>query len=188
MANKKGLFGILNDGSGAGVGIDLANPGTTLGSAIDNTIASPAFVDSSGVLVFPQLNADGALVVSTEGAGTCFDDYAKVTGSTSFQDLGSVTTGLSVGEVYNKFESSISSMTEACIQLIHVDDAAGTPVETVLWEAFIGPGQYSYCCKKDCLQYDTTGGTGDQHFKLQGKLLEATGAEIAGCLGFVEKA
>ena len=187
MANKKGLFGILNDGAGAGVGVDLANPDTTLGSAIDNTIASPAFINSSGVLVFPQLNPDGAILVSTEGAGTCYDAYAKVTGSDNFQDLGTVT-ALTIGEVYKDFNISISAMTEACVQLVHVDDAAGTPVVTVMAEFMVGPGQYSYCCQLHCLDRDLTGGTGVQEIKLRAKLLENTGSEIAGWLGFIEQA
>jgi len=187
MANKKGLFAILNDGAGAGTGVDLANPDTTLGSAIDNTMATPSFINSSGVLVFPQLNDDGAILVSTEGAGTCISNYAKVTGSTSFQDLGN-NTALSIGEIYKDFEWSVSSMTEACIQVVYVDDAAGTPVETVLVEFFVGPGQYSYCCNIHCLEQDTTSGTGVQEIKLQAKLLDATGSEIAGLLSITQAA
>lgn len=187
MANKKGLFAILSDGTGAGVAPDNANPDTTLGSAITNTIASPAFINSSGVLVFPQLNPDGAILVSTEGAGTCYDGYAKVTGTTSFQDLGAVT-GLTIGETYSQFNFSISAATEACIQLVRVDDSAGTPIETVMAEFMVGPGQYSYTARLHCLDADLTGGTGVQDIKLKGKLLESTGAEIMGWLGFIENA
>jgi hypothetical protein len=186
MANKKGLFGILNDGNGAGVGVDLANPGTTLGSAVDNTVASPAFVDNTGVLTFPQLNSDGTIPVQIGAGGTCISAFAKVTGSTSFQDLGTIVA--TIGKTYSAIEFTAAAMTEACIQLVYVDDVAGTPTETVLSEVMVGPGQYTASINMACLQVDTTGGTGTQHIKLKGLLLEATGAEIAGTIAAKESA
>lgn len=180
MSKKKGLFAILNDGNGAGVGIDLVNPDTTLGSAIDNTLAAPSFIDSSGVLVFPQLDSEGKLPVTFDTSGVCLYNSAKVIGSTSFQDLGSVSA--QVDKMYTQFNVSISAMTEACIRLIYDDN--GT--EEVLAEYMLGPGQYSYCCKHDCLEKDTSGKIGTQVFKLQGKLLESTGSEISGFVSFKE--
>jgi hypothetical protein len=173
MANKKGLFGILNDGNGAGVGVDLANPGTTLGSAIDNTIASPAFVDNSGVLTFPQLNSDGSIPVSVGAAGVCKSGHAKVTGTTAFQDLGSIT-GVN-SKTYTNIEGTVSAMTEACVQLVLDDNGA----ETVLNEMMLGPGQYSFEFDLECLEV-ATGATGAQAIKLKGLLLESTGSEISG--------
>ena len=176
MSNKKGLFGILNDGAGAGVGITKAIPGTTLGSAITSTMASPAFVNSSGVLVFPQLNAAGQILVSLDTAGQCIHAKGKVTGSTSFQDVATITAALA--KLYDKIGFTVSSMTECDWELVYVDDAAGTPVETILAYFDTGPGQYSYCCHLDCVEVDTTAGTAVQKILIRGKLLEASGSEI----------
>lgn len=186
MANKKGLFGILNDGAGAGVGITLANPDTTLGSAISATVASPAFINAAGVLVFPQLNADGAILVSTEETGDCHYAQGKVTGSTSFQDV-AVFTG-ALNKEYMDIGFVASSMTECDWEVVYIDDAAGTPVETILAQFDTGPGQYSFCCEMRCVEVDTSAGTGVQKILVRGKLLEATGSEIMSTLWLHERA
>ena len=174
--NKKGLFGIVNSGSGDGLGLTKVIPGTTLGSAVAVTAAMPAFVNSSGVLVFPQLNASGQIQVSSEQVGDCAYAAGSLTGSTSFQDVASFTGALS--KVYNAFEFSVNSATECDWELVYVDDAAGTPVETILGYADTGPGQYSYSWDMHCVEIDTTGGTGVQKFLIRGKLYEATGSLI----------
>lgn len=184
MSNKKGLFGILNDGAGAGVGITKAIPGTTLGSAITSTMASPAFVNSAGVLVFPQLNADGTIAVSTEAPGDCYYSTAKVTGSTSWQTVTDFTAALN--KTYHGFEVVLSSMTECDWELVYVDDAAGTPVETILAYFDTGPGQYTVLGETHCIEKSTSGGTGVQKFLIRGKLLEATGSEISATIAFHE--
>ena len=184
MANKKGLFGVINDGAGAGLGITKAIPGTTLGSAIAVTAACPAFVNSSGVLVFPQLNSSGQIQVTTDQAGDCHYDTGSLTGSTAFQTVASFTGALI--KVYNAFEWSVNSMTECDWEIVYIDDAAGTPVETILAYADTGPGQYSYCCHLHCIEVDTTAGTGVQQFIIRAKLLEATGALVQATLAFTE--
>jgi hypothetical protein len=184
MANKKGLFGVINDGAGAGLGITKAIPGTTLGTAITVTAACPAFVNSAGVLVFPQLNASGQIQVTSEQAGDCHYAPGSVTGSTSFQTVASFTGALA--KVYNAFEWTINSMTECDWELVYINDTAGTPIETILAYADTGPGQYSYCCHMHCIEVDTTAGTGVQTFRLRGKLLEATGSLIQATLAFTE--
>jgi hypothetical protein len=184
--NKKGLFGILDDGAGAGKGITLANPDTTLGSAIAATVASPAFINSSGVLVFPQLDAEGRIRVTFDGAGECHDAYDKLIGSTSYQDVAEFTGALS--KLYDRIGFSVSSATECDWELVYIDDAAAmTPVETVLSHFMTGPGQYSYGIDSlACVEVDTSAGTGVQKIVLRGKLLEATGSEIAATLWLKE--
>lgn len=184
--NKKGLFGILNDGAGAGVGITLANPDTTLGSAIAATVASPAFINSAGVLVFPQLDAEGRIRVTMDGAGECNDAYGALVGSTSFQDVASFTAALS--KLYDRIGFSVCSATECDWELVYIDDAAGmTPVETVISSWMTGPGQYSYGLDSlACVEVDTSAGTGVQEIVIRGKLLEATGSEIQATLWLKE--
>lgn len=182
--NKKGLFGVINDGAGAGLGMTKAIPGTTLGSAIAVTAACPAFVNSSGVLVFPQLNSSGQILVSMEDPGDCHYAAGSVVGSTSFQDVADFTGALS--KYYNAFQAVVSSATECDWELVYIDDAAGTPVESILAYFETGPGQYTVCCEVHCIEIDTSGGTGVQKFVLRGKLLESTGSNINATLAFQE--
>lgn len=185
MANKKGLFGIINNGSGDGVGITKAVPGTTLGSAIAITMATPCFVNSAGVLVFPQLDAEGRIRVTSDSAGDCYYGKGKLTGSTSWQDVADFTAAL--GKLYTKFGFVVSSMTECDWELVYVDDASGTPTETVIGAWDTGPGQYSFSiADMNCVEQSTVGQTGVQKFLIRGKLLEATGSEIAATLWFHE--
>lgn len=184
MANKKGLFGILNDGAGAGLGITRADPDVTLGSAITHTIATPCFVNAAGVLVFPQLSGDGAIPVTLDATGVCFDNASEIVGSTSFQTVATITGALL--KRYKDFELVSASMTECDWELVYTDDAGGTPVETVKARWDTGPGQYSFCCMLKCIDVDTTAGTGVQNFKIRGKLLEATGSNISATLAFHE--
>jgi len=180
MANKKGAFGIINDGAGAGLAITKAIPGTTLGSAIAVTAATPAFVNSSGVLVFPQLNPQGQIQVTLDSAGECNHVTGKVTGSTSFQNVASFTGALL--KLYDKLGVVVMSMTECDWELVYINDAAGTPVETILAYFDTGPGQYTFTVSADCIEVDTTAGTGVQKLLVRGKLLEATGSEISATL------
>lgn len=183
--NKKGLFGILNDGNGAGVGIDKVNPDTTLGSAVNSTLAAPCFINSSGVLVFPQLDAEGRIRVTLDGAGDCDYSYGDAIGSTSFQNIASKTLALS--KLYEQIGFSVSSATECDWELVHVNDEAGTPVETILAAFMTGPGQYSYGIDSlHCVDVNTTGGTGVQKLYLRGKLLDATGSELKATMWFKE--
>jgi hypothetical protein len=177
MSNKKGLFGILNDGAGAGVGVDKANPDTTLGSAINSTIATPCFINSSGVLVFPQLEADGSIKVSLSNtSGACYSNHNKITGGTNFANV--AVQGLSNNTVYDHIGFIAASMTECDWELVFIYNYGTTNDEIMLARFDTGPGQYTVCCDNECLTQDTTGYAGNKVIALRGKLLEATGSEI----------
>ena len=183
MANKKGLFGILNDGNGAGLGITLCDPDSTEGTDISATIASPAFVNDDGVLVFPALDALGRIPVVLT-ASNCYFDYGKVTGSTSFQAVAVIVGALL--KKYGDFEFVAASMTECDWELVYIDNVGGTPVETILAAWDTGPGQYTVHVELSCVNVDTTTGTGIQNLVIRGKLLEATGSEISATLAMRE--
>lgn len=184
MACLKGLFGIVNDGSGNGEGLTKVIPGTTLGTAVTTTGAMPAFVNDSGVLVFPQLDSGGNIPVTLDGSGVCDHESGTLVGSTSNQDVVTITGALS--KIYNKIGVSIASSTEACWELVHIDDVGVTDTETVLGYFTTGPGQYSYCCELSCVMVDTAAGTGVQEFVLRGLLGEATGSDIKGTVWLTE--
>lgn len=183
MANCKGLFGIIDSGSGTGNGITKAIPGTTAGSAIAITMATPVFVDDDGKLVFPALDALGRVQVALT-PGNCTFDYGQVTGSTSFQDVAVLIAALL--KKYGEFEFVASSMTECDWELVYIDDAGGTPVETILAAWDTGPGQYTVNVELSSVNVDTTSGTGVQNFVIRGKLLEATGSLLSATLGVYE--
>jgi len=184
MSCLKGLFGIINDGLGNGLGLTKVIPGTTLGTAVTVTGAMPTFVNSSGVLVFPQLDSGGNIPVTLDGSGTC--DYAQgsLVGSTSNQDVSTFTGALT--KVYNAIGFQVASSTEACWELLHVDDAGVGDTETILARFKTGPGQYSFCCEMHCVEFDTTGLTGTQEFRIRGLLGEATGSDLDATLWLTE--
>jgi hypothetical protein len=120
-----------------------------------------------------------------DGAGECNYAYGKVVGSTSYQDVAEFTGALS--KLYDRIGFSVSSATECDWELVYIDDASGTPVETVLAHFMTGPGQYSYGIDSlACVEVDTSAGTGVQKIVIRGDLLEATGSEIAATLWLKE--
>ena len=171
MADCKPLFKTLDDGTGQGSAAHKVLEGDSPSSK--NGSIGFSFKDSSGNLILPQLTAAGAIVVDTEGQnGVCKHAYAEdVNGNLSFVDLASITGQLN--KKYNMFEVAVSSTLETIYQLVHIDDDGGaSPTETVLASFIVGPGQYSICCKLDCQEVDTTGGTGVQTLKIKGKNLD----------------
>lgn len=129
-----------------------------------------SFKDSSGNVVLPQLDSSGRIPVTTDDSGICLSARGEdATGSLTFVDIATITAALT--KVYRKIGFNVSSTRSTHFQLVHVDDSGGTPAETVLADAIVGPGQYSHCCELECTTYDTTGGTGVQEFKLKGKNL-----------------
>ena len=170
MAECKPLFHPLDDGTGQGIAAHKVIEGDA--AAGKNAQIAFAFKDSSGNVVLPQLSAQGKILVDTESQnGVCKSAYAEdVNGNTAFVDLASITGQLN--KKYNRFEVMVSSTHESLFQLVHVDDDGGvSPTETVLATYIVGPGQYTICCKLDCKEVDTTGGTGTQTLKIKGKNL-----------------
>jgi hypothetical protein len=155
----------------SGIGQALAKVLTGDSPAAKNGLIGFAFRDSSGNVVLPQLSSSGALPVDTDGGGPCRTAKGEHAGSTSFVDVTGCEVTINGGIEASSIEADVSCFRDTIFQIVYVDDAGGTPVETVIAEALCGPGQYSYKMGGKCLIQDVSGGTGVQKLKVKGKNL-----------------
>ena len=146
--------------------------------------------DNNGDPAYLCLDANGALIVSDSSTpGTCVKtpyaciDLTETAGVSNDVDIGEVT--IATGEQFNCFEFSTSSNVDAVWTLVYIDDADGTPAETQLFQYITGPGAPNYCCKLNCLELDTTGGTGTQKVVIRAKAIDPDCLGPAlGCVSF----
>lgn len=172
MADLREVFPILAD-SVTGAGEPAISRIEGEASAAIEGLIGFSFKDSSGNVILPQLTSEGKVPVDTEGfGGTCKSDYGTNAGSGTAVDIATLDeTVISLSQVYDRFEVMGSCLRSTLWQVVHIDDANGTPAEAVLLAFRTGPGQFSFCCKMECLELDTTGGTGDQNIVLRGQNL-----------------
>jgi hypothetical protein len=167
MADVQEVFRILKDGSDNGTATDLAIDATTAAAALQGLVGF-AFKDSTGKVILPQLTADGKLPVDTEAfGGTCRNAKGEHAGSTSLVDVTGAEITITGGVSANQIEATVSCLRTALFQIVYVDDADVTPVETVISECLVGAGQYSFKMGGRCLVQDVSGGTGTQKIKLK---------------------
>jgi hypothetical protein len=168
MADPRELFPILDDGAGAGAVPHKMEEGDDPSSK--NGLIGFSFKDNSGNVVLPQLDSSGRVPVTSEATGTCKDANGELAaGSTSLVDITNAEIDLSLTKLYTKIEAIVSCLHASLFQIVYVDDAEGTPVEEILAECVVGPGHYSFKMGMDCLELDTSGGTGTQKLKIKGK-------------------
>lgn len=141
----------------------------------------PTAKDINGDPQLICLDADGRVPVTSEAPGTCFHtDYAcfdltETAGTPNEIQIGEVT--INVTKVYKCFEANVSANVDTLWTLKYVDDADGTPAETTLFQWITNPASPNYCCKIECIDLDTTGGTGTQKLRLCATAISAD------CLG-----
>ena len=167
MVDEAELFNTLDDG-GAGAAPKKMQEGDSPVSA--NGSIGFSFKDSSGNVVLPQLDASGRVPVTPDAPGTCY--YANgelAAGSLTLADITNAVTTLVLEKSYSKIGAFASCLQASLFQIVHVDDAGGTPVETVLGEFIVGPGQYSFQAFLECFILSTFGNTGTQELKLKGQ-------------------
>ena len=159
MVDPEELFNTLDDG-GAGAAPKKMQEGDSPSAA--NGAIGFAFKDSSGNVVLPQLNAAGQIPTTETTAGTCL--YANgelAAGNLALTDVTNAQIILTVAKTYIEIGGAVSCRHASLFQWVHVDDSGGvTPVETVIAEIIVGPGQYSIFNSIECFILDTTGGTG----------------------------
>jgi len=176
MADVREVFPILQDaGTGAGEGaISRVEGEAAAGQA---GLIGFSFKDASGNVVLAQLNSAGALPVA-QSIRNCKHAFGTNAGSTSVIDLATLDeTEISAEKVYDNLELTFSCYREALCYLVYIDDANGTPVETVVSPTWrVGPGSYTIDLKLECLEISTVGGTGDQNIVLRAQNLNAGGA------------
>ena len=167
MVDEAELFNTLDDG-GAGAAPKKMQEGDSPATA--NGSIGFSFKDSSGNVVLPQLDASGRIPVTPDAPGVCY--YANgelAAGSLTLADITNASATLVLEKSYSKIGFIASCLQTSLFQIVHVDDAAGTPVETVLGEAIVGPGQFTVCCELHCFILSTVGNTGVQELKIKGQ-------------------
>ena len=158
MADVKEPFSTLDDGSG--VGVTLAKRVEGDAAASENGAIGFAFKDSSGNVVLPALDAAGNLPVAFMDKPKKSAKGELAAGSLSLVLVTGASVVLTANKVYTNLALMVSCRSDSLFQLVHVDDSAGTPVETVVAEALVGAGQYSFHALLPDFVLDTTGGTG----------------------------
>jgi hypothetical protein len=169
MADVREVFNILaDDTTGAGEAAISRIEGEA--AASKQGLIGFSFKDFNGNVVLPQLTPSGAVVVSTEGAaGDCLRGRGILTGTATLTEIPSVSITLTIAKVYSEIAVVVSCLRESLFQIIYIDDAGGTPVETILEEIIVGAGQYTVQTDLHCLELDTTGGTGVQKLTIKAK-------------------
>lgn len=156
MADLQPTFNVLED-SATGGGLPLHK--LLEGEAVASKNAHGAFVakDGSGNAKYLEVNAEGSLKVVVDPAGdvACLSDEGGVTGTTSFQDVATIT--LTDGAYYSKLGVLGSCFKEAVIEAYWVDDVGGTETETILATFRVGAGQFSFSEVFECVSF--TAGT-----------------------------
>jgi len=150
--------------------------------------ATPALTlkDPSGNFIYGKTNADGEQIVSLEGGDYAgLYDYGEDEDgdAASYVDLATITG--QIAYEYREISAVVSCFRDSMFRIVYIDDADGTPVETILSEFFVGNGNPSLAFQLDNFVKDTTGGTGTQEFVLRGKNLNAT-SSLQGTLAMKE--
>lgn len=163
------LFKILMDASNDAFALSKVVVGTVINGTI-NGIAAFAFKDSSGNAAMPQLNAEGAVLVSFDAGTTIRNSAVLLSGSQTLNTETMVAEiDLTVAKKYNKINAQVGCARYSEFRLAYVDDAGGTPAETDLGYAVVDAGSLNENIQLAIDELDTTGGTGDQKLRLYHK-------------------
>jgi hypothetical protein len=184
MADVNEVFNILADSStGAGEAAISRTEGE-VAAAIAGLIGF-AFKDSSGNVVLPSLDAQGRIPV-TDTTGICHNAHGELAaGSATLAKVTGAEITLDAGKVYSNISVTGSCLRTSLFEVVHIDDEGVTDTEVVLEEFIVGPGQFSFQTSLDCLQLDTTGGTGTIVLTLRAKNFGSTPSALSSLRGTV---
>ena len=160
-------FATLEDSSsGAGLPLHRVLAGNT--SAAKNALAALVGVDPSGNLQYLALNASNQLIADTEsGNFVCLSDQGEVADGNAALTLVATIT-LQQLKIYDQISWVVSSRRATLFQIVQIDDAAITAVETILAEIIVGAGDYTDSNEMACLTF-TGGAVGDIEIELRAK-------------------
>lgn len=188
---KKEYFRILKDENGDGVAVtkltntetwddadncvptfiarDAGGAARVLHARDENSTAPtqqimPVFVakkKSDNTLQYVNLDDDGNMLVSSEGAKTPYNAWATFTPSGLDSGEGALDLTIDLGK-FDELEIFPSSFKDYVVDVSYVDDALGTPVKTKLFDFRVKGGSNDQPIKISCLNLDTSGGTGTQ--------------------------
>lgn len=125
--------------------------------------------DSAGDYAHIPINASGQIPVSLD-IGTELSDNGTVTSTALNTEDIVATVSLTASTDYKSLDISVASTFHTTWKVYNVDDAAGTPVETLLLTALTGPGCFSFAHYFRDLKF-TSGSTGTQELQVKGSQL-----------------
>lgn len=179
-ASKNGSLGFAFKKAGNAILAPVAVAGNAPGDAVPVL----GFLDSTGNLVAPTLNASGQITVSTGGLtdaqlratpvpvtfGSVNGNGQKVRGTVAGN--ASLTTvaslALTVSKIYDNLDFIVSCFRDCRFQVILSDNGA----ETILADALCGPGAFSFHASFREMEI-STGATGTQLLLIKGINLNA---------------
>ena len=165
MAHIRESFPVLEDATTKeGVALHKSENGDA--SAGKTGLTAWTFKDASGNLVHPQLNSEGAIVVTSEGAGVPKSGTSdgEVPGSLTLVTVAEV--ALTISKTHGKIHAHGSCFKETIFYLIQQDDAT----EVILSSFIVGPGQYSFNADLKSTEF-SSGASGTQKLILKAKNL-----------------
>ena len=120
-----------------------------------------AFLDASGNLVFPQLNAAGQIPVTSDVVSNDLSNQGvNLTGSATEVTIATIT--LTASKTYRRLEAVVSCFRDAIYTIYQNNNGTLTALAYVL----CGPGQFSVDFKMEGLTF-TAGATGTQQLLLK---------------------
>ena len=173
MSNEAEVFNVLADGNGFGQALRQMVEGDA--AAAKNGLIGFSYKDVNGDIVLPQLNAEGAIVVTTDSGTTKRDsaiiDSGSVLGRTLVAEI-----DILADKLYTCLSAHVACTRTTVWEVVYVDDAGGSPVETHQLSTITGAGDYGKNVNllKDLL--DTAGGTGDQKIRVYGEIVQSGNA------------
>jgi len=157
MSHERESFPTLENDSEQGAVLKARQEGNA--ALLQNGSIGFAFKDQANNVVLPQLNPEGAIVVTTD-AGTCKRGYGEDVNGNDVAKMVLVTIPLVAEKLYSKLSSIGSCFRDTEFEIVLIDDVGVTDTETKLGEYLCGPGQFTTKWNLDCDQFDTIGGTG----------------------------
>lgn len=178
------IFKILLDAAGDAFALSKVIIGQAINGTI-NGIAAFAFRDSSGQATMPQLNSEGAVVVSTD-AGTTIAAPAGTKTASQMETAGvgvrvEITKlALNVGKTYTKLSANVTATRWTKFEVVKIEDVGGTPVEEILGYAVIDAGQTNFKIGLDADKFNTDGTTNTKELYLYASHLDNKASDVFG--------
>jgi hypothetical protein len=164
MADVRTNFPVLEDvSSQAGLPLHKVAEGDLVASK--NALAALCFKDVDLKFVYPQLDENGRILVTTEALGATAELTArgeKVAGSATMLLVTGAVITLQADLVYKNIAFICSCYRDAHFQIVQIDDAA----ETILADAQVGAGNFTHSETLTGLNI-TAGSTGTQKLELR---------------------
>lgn len=156
------LVKILKDNSNVAHSLDQLLEGEVFDNTV-STMGAFVFKDVNGNAVAPQLNPEGAVVVSFD-AGTTIRNSGKLLAGAQTKDVEAevVTIDLTADKTYDKISAMVSNFRQSLFRMVYIDDYGVTDTETELGFALLDAGNINEKIALTIDEFSTAGGTGVQ--------------------------